>query len=703
MMGVYEISRQYAERGYVCIPCNVYLDDSGNKHADFPAGGYKQRRFDLPEDWEGFSGLAINTALSGVVAVDIDCGAGKDGFAGLESAGIDLPDTPMVATSQSGGKHLLYRATSIPVPQSSGRLAAGVDVRGDASGILYAYPTKVDNGGGAYTWDGPAVAVADLPEFPVELAQRLTGAGVKQSKRGSRSVTADCEPANVEVSAEQRAWALRRIDLKLGDIAGAGAGERNERLGKAVPRIIGLTKTIGGDLEEAADRILAAYAESGGNDRDQAVDWINSSIRDVAPEDPSGWLPVGQASFWDARPELRQIRQAAQAGMASPWAVLGALCVRVLADVPPTHRLITGIGDPEGGNLNLFAVLAAESGGGKGIATQVARYLWPSDVYSAEIASGEALPRLFAQKIKDPATGIYVNSTVRDSVIIDAPEFGSLSASGTRSGATLTQRLCNGFSGEGLSFAVADDSKNVDVPANSYRLGVITGIQYGNAGMLLAEGAAVTGLPQRFVWFPANVGADEIPQVRPDTPAPLHRREFPPGRSRIEVCDEAKRDLEAAQRVKLIGDTSSPLDGHKLYARAKLAYALAVLNRHYCSVRPEDWELAGVVMEVSDATRQRAVDTLSSRERKAAEAAGKRDGMRKAVAAETEAEESHARIAANVLRLLGAAPEGMPKVGRHGLRHKLRSSQREYLDDVLADLVAEGRVIDRGDWVKLIA
>jgi hypothetical protein len=62
--------------------------------------------------------------------------------------------------------------------------------------------------------------------------------------------------------------------------------------------------------------------------------------------------------------------------------VLGAVCVRVLADVPPSWTLDTGIGISEG-NLNLFVVLAANPGGGKGIATEMAEHLWrcADDVY----------------------------------------------------------------------------------------------------------------------------------------------------------------------------------------------------------------------------------------------------------------------------------------------------------------------------------
>lgn len=696
MTTLFETAQGYAALGYRCVPANIRLDDEGNKIVETPQ--WRDRTFDQPGDWDGYTGIAINTGASGVVAVDIDTGGAKDGFAALADAGIELPDTPIKATSRSGGEHRLYRRGATPVKSSSNVLADGVDVRAEG-GLLFVSPTVViDHPEQAYTWKPgtTSLPVSELPEFSEELARKLV-------IRQKRTVVAPEWFRPRHLTREQREWALRKIDLKLRDITASGAGERNHILGQSVPRIVGLVKTLGDDIESYADKIMAAYVESGGDDEDQVIGWVNSAIRYVSPEDPRRWLPADrERAFWDARPELQQIRQAAFAGMASPWAVLGALCVRVLADVQPTHRLITGIGDPEGGNLNLYAVLAAESGGGKGVASQVARYLWPSDVYAVEVASGEALPKLFARKVKDPVSGEYVTEWIRDSVIIDAPEFGSLSASGSRTGATLTQRLCNGFSGEGLSFAVSDDSKNVEVPPNSYRLGVITGVQYGNAGLLLSESSTVTGLPQRFVWFPANVKAEELPDVRPDMPPPLRRWAFPPGGSRITVCDEAKRDVEAAQRAKLIGDIASPLDGHKLYARVKLAYALAVLNKHYSSVRSDDWELSGIVMDVSDATRKRAVDTLKDRDRKQAEAAGKREGLRKAVAAEAESDELHDRLAVSIVRLLEAAPEGLPKHGRGGLSQKLRHNYREHLDDVLAVLLADGTVVETGDTLAVV-
>lgn len=692
MRTLFEIAQQYEAIGYVCLPVNVTLGGKGKKQVHAP-GKWNGRKFDQESDWEGYEGIAVNCRASGIVVVDIDTGHGKDGFAGLDRAGIGIErlETPGGVRTQSGGQHRLFRVGSVPVRDSVSKLADDVDIR--AEGMLFVAPTTTAPGR-SYQWLKAPVPVDDLPVFPDDLARRLAESVSKFTVEVGNYTTADVTDA-------QRDWALARIELKLSNIAEAGPGQRWEA-SKALPRIFGLAKTIGADLEPIGDKALAAFRESGGDDEHRFIGSIARAIRNAQPEDPLRWLPEDrQRSFWDTRPELRHIHDTALSRLAAPYAVLGALCVLALADVPPTWRIDTGIGDVHGGNVNFYAVLAAESGGGKGIATQVARSLWPSDVHSTEIGSGEALPKLFARKAKNDV-GDYYTEQIRESVIIDAPEFGSLSASGARTGATLTQRLCNGFSGESLSFSVSDESKNVDVPANSYRLGVVTGIQYGNAGLLLSDHAKTTGLPQRFVWFPANVEPGDLPEtVGHGAPEPLARHGFTRGPQLIEVCEEAKSAIREARRQSLIGNTNQPLDGHKAYARVKLAYALAVLNGHYSSVRSEDWELSGVVMEVSDTARHRAVDTLRRQDHRRAEASGKVDGIRKAAAADAEAAELHSRIAANVIRHLQDTPEGLPARGRHGLVRKLRSNHREHLDEVLADLIVDGTVVERGDLLAL--
>ena len=68
-------------------------------------------------------------------------------------------------------------------------------------------------------------------------------------------------------------------------------------------------------------------------------------------------------SFWNARPELDRIRQAAHARARSADAVLGAVLARVSMLIPPTMRVDTGVVVPA--PLNTYVGLVAQSGGGQ--------------------------------------------------------------------------------------------------------------------------------------------------------------------------------------------------------------------------------------------------------------------------------------------------------------------------------------------------
>lgn len=670
--------------GYVCAPATVCLDGDGRK--DVRIAPWRELA-ETPSEWDGHTGVAIVTGPSGVVVVDVDVSGDKNGWEGLREAGVTLPDTPLRVRTWSGGEHWYYRArTDIAVGTSAGVLAKDVDVRG-VGGVVFAPPTMVTAGAGYTIVDEkPAVPVSSLPEFPWDLAQRLS----MTAPQKARLRNVDPDP---DVTDEQREWARRKIDHKLRDIAAAGDGERNVALGRSVARIAGLAKTVGEDLDAVADLVREAYEESGGTDRKQLEDWIRNAFDYAEPEDPESWLPDDRAaSFWDARPELARIRQAAQAGMAAPYAVLGVLAVRVLADVPVNYRLNSGIG-ARGGNLNLYVALAAESGGGKGVATDVAEYLYPNDVYSTEVASGEALPTLFARKVKGE------QEWVRTSAVVTAPEFSSLRASGDRSGSTLVGRLCAAFSGEALSFAKADSDRNVDVGANTYRLGLITGIQYANSGMLLSDDATGTGLPQRFLWMPAN--DPSAPEYLPDMPSQLPVARFPvsPSLKLIRVCEEAKADIRRGRRLRLIGQPDERLDGHKLYARLKMAYALAVLNGRLDEVSLDDWRLAGIVTEVSDAARAKAVAAVAAKAARKAAQAGREDGLRKVAATESEAEETENRVRGYITRYLEKHGHGSASQ----LRQAVLSSLRDRAADVIDTMATEGQLAETGDgYFKLV-
>src|SRR5690606_2206047 len=118
--------------------------------------------------------------------------------------------------SWSGGKHYYYQArTDIRVGTSAGVLADGVDIRAEG-GIIFAPPTTV--GDKSYEFDGLAYSVDKLPLFPKELAERLA----MTARQTRRKIQTPVPPE--EVTAQQREYALTRIEYRLKDIASAGDG-----------------------------------------------------------------------------------------------------------------------------------------------------------------------------------------------------------------------------------------------------------------------------------------------------------------------------------------------------------------------------------------------------------------------------------------------------------------------------------------------
>jgi Bifunctional DNA primase/polymerase, N-terminal len=671
---LYEIAQEFAKRGYSCTPVNVSLGEDGKKKLHYPAG-WSGRDFTQPSDWEGWESIAINTGRSGLVVVDLDTGNGKDGTAALADAGINLPPTPLEVVTQSGGRHLYYRAGDTPVKTASDVLGLkGVDIRARLNGNAIAPGTQVM--GREYKARGGTIPhVSKLPVFPEDFAKRLAESSAKPIE-----IVEDYTPA--KVTPEQREWARAKIARKLQDIAGASDGERWE-VSKVLLRIFGLAKTIGEDLEAVAAKALAAFQESGGDDEERFIESVTRSIRNAKPENPLAWLPQDRAErFWQSRTSLTHIYQAARHHRASPWGVLGAVCVQVLADVPADRRLVTG-GGPDI-VPNLYVALGSDSGGGKGLAASTARQLWRSSARTDMPSSGEALRTMFAAR----SSGEQQWREPR-SVIVNAPEVTSLWAAAERSGSSLIGQLCNGFFGDSLSQSVVDPSKNVDIPDGSYRLGMITGVQYGNAGILLKDGAATTGLAQRLAWFPANVKREDQAKVRPAWPGRLPYSAEVGGRPEVE-CDPVVAGALDEIKIASSAGELDPLDGHRGLIQLKLAYALAILDGHHTSVRESDWDLAAVMMEISTETRKRALQVVDRR----AKARAKAEGEHQAETEQATYESKLATVAGRVLDKLRSVPHC--HISRGELNRSLTSYQRPMLDEAIARLQESGLVAVTG-------
>jgi len=108
--------------------------------------------------------LAIRTgAPSQVVVIDIDPGNGGDLLHLIGTH--DVPRTAYVNTG-SGGHHLYYRHPGTHLPNSAGRLGAGIDVRGDG-GYVVAPPSLHPRTRRPYQW-GNRMPAQEMPDTLVK-------------------------------------------------------------------------------------------------------------------------------------------------------------------------------------------------------------------------------------------------------------------------------------------------------------------------------------------------------------------------------------------------------------------------------------------------------------------------------------------------------------------------------------------------------
>jgi hypothetical protein len=325
---------------------------------------------------------------------------------------------------------------------------------------------------------------------------------------------------------------------------------------------------------------------------------LDDTDTEPPPPTPRGELEAIEQDFWLARESHRIIYEAALARMGAPWAVFAACVARVLALVSPTMTLPPIIGGR--GSLNWFGVVVAQSGGGKGTAMAVASELVTGDVDVRPIGSGEGMIECYNRRGDDPQA--YVTS-----VMFDVPEIDTIGVMGDRSGQTTSVVLRNGFSGERLGFTYRGRT-TAPVEAHTYRMTMIVGAQPSRAGALLEDSGG--GTLQRLMWFP---GMDRRVVADP-TPYPVdglglnrtlngmfpRRVELLNAVGPISVPPEVETEIREA-RASFMRNQIEESRGHALFAREKVAFALAYLNGR-TEIDLEDWRLAKIVSAVSDWT-----------------------------------------------------------------------------------------------------
>lgn len=412
-------------------------------------------------------------------------------------------------------------------------------------------------------------------------------------------------------------------------------------------------------------------------------------------------LPMIVDPVWDAYGWTRSIRAQARAADVCPDAVLGACLATYAARVPPSVRIVTGTKMPLGANL--VVSLVGPSGSDKSTAFALAQRMMPGSAVPviSNPGSGEAFAATFVHPDPDfegPAKSRPKVLKPDPRALFYVAEGALVGAVGSRLGSTWLPHLRSLAVDEALSTTNATAEINRQVPAQSYRAGVVVGFQVTTATTVLND--THTGTAQRFLWFtslstednPPGAGLD-VEHVAMATPvitrlgagvdesnSPIHY---------LTVTRSITERIAAEQRhTRLTRDITSAddHDAHRHLLVAKLA-ALAVLADGRVLIEESDWLWAEALYAASGATRDVLLELAEERAREERSAAGARQAETDRARRGFDGDE--ARVAQVILNRLA-------KVGcetRRRLRDAVESRDRSLFAGAMSQLEFSG-------WIK---
>ncbi|MFC8464792.1 hypothetical protein [Streptomyces sp. NPDC057250] len=427
---------------------------------------------------------------------------------------------------------------------------------------------------------------------------------------------------------------------------------------------------------------------------------------DSEPEPKSERDASREEEFWQARPVLTHIRDFAHSRLVSSWAVFGISVARVMNQIPTEVLLPPLVGGRTG--LNFYVGIVDSSGVGKGASESAAEECFEAgNVLSVNIGSGEGIAHAYMSRRKATQEEIEEGKAGRgetvmemhtQSVLFTAPEIDTLTAIKGRSSSTLSAELRKAWSGERLGFMYVTEAKRLTIEKHTYRMTLVCGVQPTRAEALLDESGG--GLPQRFLWMPANDpnipeledlrGADAIPLKLPDF---FHEVSASRSGVTIGVCESARREIRQHQHAKIKRTvTPDPLDSHRNLVRLKVAAALGFMDGRK-DVSEEDWALADIVMGVSDRTRDFVRLEIGRARSDVSRERGRDDAIREVAKREHVETETTRRVWRRLDEVVRTADKPLTV---SDLQKKVPPRDREGVPDVVAEMVAKGLVREAG-------
>lgn len=297
--------------------------------------------------------------------------------------------------------------------------------------------------------------------------------------------------------------------------------------------------------------------------------------------------------FWTARPGLEAIRDWCRWRRFPVDSTFAAALTRVAAMLSPSNMLETGLGDPV--PPILFAMIVADSGGGKSIASRGAVSLVPrvqgiAMLDGATPGSGEGIEGAYCRKCNDGPDW----EQVRHNAWFSVDEGEVIQQIRRRNGATLGAKLRQLWTGSPLVTQLAGSVRE----ASHYTAGLVFSMQFSVLIEMLSDAEASLGTPGRFLWCHAgdpHLGGEVKPISTP--------RMWWPVPGLIEMDPRVKKEIDDSYCRRMRGEEKvESIDAHRNYVKARVAALLCVIDQR-AFVTPDDWFLAEVVMATSDRVR----------------------------------------------------------------------------------------------------
>ena len=584
-------------------------------------------------------GVACGPQPNGINLVVIDVDTKHDGMATWERIVAEHGPFPVTATHRtpSGGLHVFCDS---PETIRNGKLAPGIDIRGDGGQVVVPPSWRMINGVQveySEAWKASGVHRHYTSALPIaiwEMLQRPTAIEIEASVARHPSQEPLSNPDWlrdhwdwVAVLEAQGHTAVKQVGRDVYMRHPTATAEHSAVVHLEPNMMNAWSTNMPAPLREAQINRDGSIAWS-------PFDWFTATQHDgnytaamteiyrrrgisgAAPEraEPAPpsinatALPTLPPEFWE-HPINAHILAAARARRCGPDALVLNVLLRASMLIPPSFLLppLAGGFSP----INLLGCVVGRTGEGKSVSIAAA-----ADVLTAEhpwllwdmpLGSGEGVGDVFMmdeteedERGRKKRTGRRVQNPNLHGVHFTVDEGAALVEQSTRKGATIIPALCKAWTGVTLGETNADVTTRRRVRARSYRVAAVVNIQPTNFHRLFNTLNTGTGLTGRFLFAPA---ADyEMPDERGDWPGEmdfpeLHGSTFG---NTLDYHPEIYAEVDAAIVAANRGGGTPENVSHANLLRARVAsiYALWADRR---TVSPTDWYTAGLLTATSAA------------------------------------------------------------------------------------------------------